>query len=406
MEAHEILGISKYASEAQIRVAYKALAMKWHPDRQLDNSEQATAKFTEINKANRTMLRNLRRARQAAQAGQATTASDSSAPPSPQSTTTTLSESSTCYSASQSDASSPEQGSSELPSSSSATLDPFFSPRSSSSDLHQTRGFDKSPESACRPTADTLGSNAPSKSFLFPSSSEPLLSKLRKTAKSKAPDLNFDTCEDSQPLLHELRRVVKTLRPARVALHGTGTEVPPKWTHTLTMSLEEIYQGKTFHFRVVRYTQSGKKIIRPVDVRVPSGSRGGTEVIVQGAGNECKDGSWQDLSFIVKEAKHEKFKRIHNDLLLEIRLPWVESLNSQEGQVYLRGIDENDYLFKVDYHCTRLLSGTAVIPGAGMPCRDGGGRGRIIVRWQIASPSTSSWDTIKNALRFGDKNGI
>ncbi|KAH9481269.1 Chaperone protein DnaJ [Psilocybe cubensis] len=382
MEAHEILGISKYASEDQIRAAYKALAMKWHPDRQLNNSEEATAKFAEINKANRTMLRNLRRARRAAQAGQTPSASECSAPPSPQSATTSLSESSTCYSASQSRASSPAQRSLELPSSSSATLDPFSSPRSSSSDLRHTRGGDQSPKSVRHPAADTLNSHASPKSFLYPLSTDPLRNKIRKSSKSKNPDLELNACEDedNQPLLHHGGRDVKTLRPGRVALHGTGAEVPRTWTHTLHMSLEDIYRGKTFHFRVVRYTRSGRKHVLPVSVRVPSGSRGGTEVIVQGAGNECKDGSWQDLSFIVKETKHEKFKRVHNDLILEIRLPWVESLNSQEGQVYLQGIDEKDYLFKVDYHITRLLSGTAVIPGAGMPCRDGGGRGRIIVR--------------------------
>lgn len=147
------------------------------------------------------------------------------------------------------------------------------------------------------------------------------------------------------------------------------------------MTLEEIYQGKTAHFRVVRYTRAGKKIILPLNVIVPAGSRGGTEIIVQGAGNECKDGSWQDIHFVIKEAKHHKFKRVHNDLYMDVRLPWIDSLNSQEGQVYLRGIDQKDYLFTVDYHSTRLLSGTTVIPGAGMPSRDGGGRrGRIVIR--------------------------
>ncbi|KAJ3485142.1 hypothetical protein NLJ89_g11924 [Agrocybe chaxingu] len=87
MEAHEVLGVPKDAPEEQFRRAYKALARKWHPDRQLDNSEEATAKFVEINKAYKTMARNLRRARRAAEgAASATNTPESSVSGSPPAT--------------------------------------------------------------------------------------------------------------------------------------------------------------------------------------------------------------------------------------------------------------------------------------------------------------------------------
>lgn len=49
---YAILGISKDASDDDIRKAYRSLAMKWHPDKNPNNKEEAEAKFKEISGAN------------------------------------------------------------------------------------------------------------------------------------------------------------------------------------------------------------------------------------------------------------------------------------------------------------------------------------------------------------------
>ncbi|CAN6470417.1 unnamed protein product [Victoria cruziana] len=48
---YKILGISKTASVAEIKRAYKKLALQWHPDKNVDNREEAEAKFREIAEA-------------------------------------------------------------------------------------------------------------------------------------------------------------------------------------------------------------------------------------------------------------------------------------------------------------------------------------------------------------------
>ena len=48
---YEILGINKNATSDEIRKAYKKLAIKWHPDKNPNNKEEAEAKFKEISEA-------------------------------------------------------------------------------------------------------------------------------------------------------------------------------------------------------------------------------------------------------------------------------------------------------------------------------------------------------------------
>ena len=176
-----------------------------------------------------------------------------------------------------------------------------------------------------------------------------------------------------------------TLRPERSILRGAGADAPKKWVHVLNMTLEEIYQGKTFHFQLIRYKLSGKKTIVPLNVTVPLGSRDGTEVIITNVGNERKDGTRQDIVFLVNALRHKRFNRIHDDLRLEVRLPWVDSLEEKEGEVRLDGIDGKEYAFYVNFCKTGLLTGTTIIPNAGMPCRGGKGRGRIVIRFVLSS---------------------
>ena len=48
---YEILGIEKDASEDAIKKAYRKMAIKWHPDKNPNNIDEASAKFKEVSEA-------------------------------------------------------------------------------------------------------------------------------------------------------------------------------------------------------------------------------------------------------------------------------------------------------------------------------------------------------------------
>mmetsp|Transcript_7757 Transcript_7757/g.16701 ORF Transcript_7757/g.16701 Transcript_7757/m.16701 type:complete len:325 (+) Transcript_7757:272-1246(+) len=48
---YSILGVAKGADENELKKSYRKLAMKWHPDKNPDNREQAEAKFKEVSEA-------------------------------------------------------------------------------------------------------------------------------------------------------------------------------------------------------------------------------------------------------------------------------------------------------------------------------------------------------------------
>ncbi|XP_060761574.1 dnaJ homolog subfamily B member 6a isoform X2 [Neoarius graeffei] len=51
VEYYQILGVSKDASQDDIKKAYRKLALKWHPDKNPDNKDEAERKFKEISEA-------------------------------------------------------------------------------------------------------------------------------------------------------------------------------------------------------------------------------------------------------------------------------------------------------------------------------------------------------------------
>ncbi|GBP30681.1 DnaJ homolog subfamily B member 6-B [Eumeta japonica] len=51
VDYYRVLGVTRTASETEIKKAYRKLALKWHPDKNPDNADEANRRFKEISEA-------------------------------------------------------------------------------------------------------------------------------------------------------------------------------------------------------------------------------------------------------------------------------------------------------------------------------------------------------------------
>ncbi|CAB3224530.1 unnamed protein product [Arctia plantaginis] len=51
VDYYRVLGVSRTATESEIKKSYRKLALKWHPDKNPDNADEANRRFKEISEA-------------------------------------------------------------------------------------------------------------------------------------------------------------------------------------------------------------------------------------------------------------------------------------------------------------------------------------------------------------------
>ncbi|KAG9315235.1 hypothetical protein JVU11DRAFT_4369 [Chiua virens] len=169
-----------------------------------------------------------------------------------------------------------------------------------------------------------------------------------------------------------------------------------EWIFPLPLMLDEMYHGTNYRFLVTREllshrTEQGCAVAL------------GSSALVQG--HQRKDGTLQDVVFLVEEVPDDRFSRVKDDLFLDVCIPWADPLADDGGELCIQGIDGKEITFTLPYPIyDKATEGQVLIKGAGMPIRDGRksiGRGDMIVRWRVVFPGHhSKWDTFKKVLHL------
>ncbi|THV07266.1 hypothetical protein K435DRAFT_328938 [Dendrothele bispora CBS 962.96] len=162
---------------------------------------------------------------------------------------------------------------------------------------------------------------------------------------------------------------------------GLGTS--KEWKYTLTLSLEELFRGKLCRFLITRHLLNGTMEDAFLEVDVPPGCEAGRKITCYNVGHEHHPSRYQDIVFVIAESDHDRFLRVDQDLVLECKIPWTESLEKQDGRLCIPAINGQNLSMKVSCPKRRKLTGTEVITGAGMPVMHKGiviGRGNLIVQ--------------------------
>ncbi|KAK0543511.1 Molecular chaperone (DnaJ superfamily) [Tilletia horrida] len=196
---------------------------------------------------------------------------------------------------------------------------------------------------------------------------------------------------------------------------GAAAEEVKDVEKQLQCSLEELYTGTTKKLKVGRRRLDGSNEDKVLTITVKPGWKAGTKVRFNGAGNQVSASKAQDIVFVVEEKPHPRFKRENDDLRTFLPLPLSVALNPPKpgdpgSKVNFTTLDGRT--IQIPYPTPPAASGrkhlAAVGPpkegsasskglvtriaGEGMPISKSGGerRGDLVVVWSLALPDPLS----------------
>ncbi|KAJ2924491.1 hypothetical protein H1R20_g12602, partial [Candolleomyces eurysporus] len=370
----QTLGVSPQSTADEIKHAYRALVLKWHPDRYEKDKAMATKRFIEINEAYKQLTEALEL-----------------------------------------------ESNFEEP----IVMNNDAESRTSSIDRQSSRSSSeysgRRPPPASRslppiPISPNHHSQQHTQLLIVRIHTRPPRLQRRHDMKLGGPVLTFQMGSDLISILmlldyrildpvppaflsrrHSLQRPIRSARGTFTPLIVLYLQAPwfqglgqsGEWTYALPLSLEELFTGIHLTLPITRRLLSGRSKTVTLELDIPAGCRKGSKLVCKRVGHEVKHGVFQDIAFIIEDKVHSRFRRECDDLHVEMRVPLVENLRDFGGEVPLVGVDGQLLVFFIDFPRHGAMEGRSIIKGGGMPSRHGGkvvGKGNMIVDWEIVPP--------------------
>ncbi|CUA76064.1 Protein psi1 [Rhizoctonia solani] len=164
---------------------------------------------------------------------------------------------------------------------------------------------------------------------------------------------------------------------------------PPDVIHPLKLSLEDIFKGTKKHLKLKRKLLDGSTESKDIEIDVLPGWKAGTKVRYARMGNERADGESADVVFVVEEKEHPRFKRDGEDLITTCKVPLLEALAGEGGATHsIELLNGSQRTVRTPASVIKPGQETR-IPGLGMPVRKEGKvvrKGDLVVKWEVVFP--------------------
>ncbi|RUS24216.1 hypothetical protein BC938DRAFT_473935 [Jimgerdemannia flammicorona] len=163
---------------------------------------------------------------------------------------------------------------------------------------------------------------------------------------------------------------------------------PPPMIYPLACSLEDLYHGKIKKIKVRRRlldptTRAPVVTETILEVRVKPGWRVGTTVTFKNEGGEQPDGGFQDVQVVVREKPHDVYTRVGNDLRVTIDMTAVQAVTRPANSL----VTLDGRTLHVPYPSQGKHE--LKFAGEGMPVPRGGGRkGDLYVNYRVKVPES------------------
>lgn len=168
-----------------------------------------------------------------------------------------------------------------------------------------------------------------------------------------------------------------------------NTKLAPT-VYPLRLTLEELYAGCTKKLKIKRKlldpsTQQPTPSEKVITVVVKPGWKAGTKLNYNGEGDEYAPNRRQDVQIVIEEKAHPVFRREGDDLHLTMNLTLEESLCGFTKTI--TSLDGKE--FKVSNKAVTVPNQQLKFPNGGMPNqKDANNKGALIVTFKVTFPPT------------------
>jgi DnaJ family protein B protein 4 len=366
VDYYNILGVSKDATDDDLKKAYRKMALKWHPDKNINNKEEAQTKFQQVNEAYEVLSDKQKRAI-FDQFGEEGLKAGGGPPPNGGTT---------------------------------SGGHPFFDASSGgffptgSSTMHFSSSGGGFPGGF-----SSFHSSDPSKIFeAFFGTSNPFEAEAGSGFSMGGGGSAFSGFGgfDSPPLP----------RKHTASSRRGGRSEPLK--RDLECTLEQLYTGCTKKLKITRKvydrtSQALREEEKILEVHVRPGWKAGTKVTFEGEGDWLPNmGAAQDIMFVIREKPHAKFKRDGDTLRYRAKISLKDALASPVGaSLTIKTLDGRELSIRLD-NSVVTPSTRKVLVGEGMPVsKDPSQRGDLHIEFDIQFPtqlSASQRELLRQAL--------